>query len=76
MIKETKVILRKQTPANGMWLYRFDEQSNTYIDTQCAYLGKEDIEWTECTEEEHQEHLAHNARVQEEQEKANFEQNL
>ena len=70
------ILIRKQTPKEGMWLTRFDANSNTYNDTQCAYLGKEDTEWAECTEKEHQEHLAHNARVQEEQEKANFEQNI
>lgn len=70
------ILIRKQTPQEGMWLTRFDEQSNTYKDTKCAYLGKEDTEWAECTEKEHQEHIAHNARVQEEQEQANFEQNI
>lgn len=74
MIQE--ILIRKQTPQEGMWLTRFDANSNTYNDTQCAYLGKEDTEWGECTEKEHEQHLAHNARVQEEQEKANFEQNL
>ena len=72
MIQE--ILIRKQTPQEGMWLTRFDEQSNTYIDTQCAYLGKEDIEWAECTEEEHQEHLAHNEQVRLEMEKAMEEQ--
>lgn len=66
------ILIRKQTPKDGMWLTRFEKQSNTYTDTKCAYLGKEDTEWAECTEQEHQKHLAHNARVQEEQEKANF----
>ena len=64
------ILIRKQTPQEGMWLTRFDEQSNTYNDTQCAYLGKEDTEWAECTEEEHQEHMAHNERVREEMEKS------
>jgi hypothetical protein len=68
MIQE--ILIRKQTPQDGMWLTRFDEQSNTYIDTQCAYLGKEDTEWAECTEEEHQEHLAHNEQVRLEMEKS------
>jgi hypothetical protein len=72
MIQE--ILIRKQTPQDGMWLTRFDEQSNTYIDTQCAYLGKEDTEWAECTEEEHQEHLAHNEQVRLEMEKAMEEQ--
>ena len=68
------IIIRKQTPTEGMWLTRYDEQSNTYIDTQCAYLGKEDTEWAECTEQEHQEHLAHNEQVRLEMEKAMEEQ--
>ena len=68
------ILIRKQTPAEGMWLTRYDEQSNTYIDTQCAYLGKEDTEWAECTEQEHQEHLAHNEQVRLEMEKAMEEQ--
>ena len=66
------ILIRKQTPQEGMWLTRFDAKSNTYNDTQCAYLGKEDTEWAECTEQEHQEHLAHNKLVDEDQEKANF----
>ena len=68
MIQE--ILIRKQTPKEGMWLTRFDEQSNTYNDTKCAYLGKEDTEWDECTEQEHQEHMSHNEKVREEQEKA------
>lgn len=72
MIQE--ILIRKQTPTEGMWLTRFNKQSNTYIDTQCAYLGKEDIEWAECTEQEHQEHLAHNEQVRLEMEKAMEEQ--
>lgn len=72
MIQE--ILIRKQTPQEGMWLTRFDKQSNTYNDTQCAYLGKEDTEWAECTEKEHQEHMAHNEKVREEQEKAMNEQ--
>jgi hypothetical protein len=72
MIQE--ILIRKQTPQEGMWLTRFNEQSNTYNDTQCAYLGKDDTEWDECSEEQHQEHLSHNERVQEEMEKAMEEQ--
>ena len=68
------ILIRKQTPQDGKYLYRFD--GTQYIISNCVYLGKNDTEWEECTENEHQEHLEHNARVQEEQEKANFEQNL
>lgn len=66
------IIMRKQTPKEGMWLTRFDKQSNTYNDTKCAWLSKEDTEWEECTEKEHQEHIEHNARAQEEEEKGEF----
>ena len=69
-----QIIIRKQTPSDGMWLTRFNEELGTYSDTKCVYLGKEDTEWAECTEEEHQEHLAHNEKVQEELEKAMNEQ--
>lgn len=68
MIQE--ILMRKQTPQDGMWLTRFDKQSKTYNDTKCAWLGKEDTEWDECTEKEHQEHMAHNEQVREEMEKA------
>jgi hypothetical protein len=68
MIQE--ILIRKQTPAEGKWLTRYDKQSNIYNDTKQAYLGKEDTEWAECSEAEHQEHLAHNERVQEEMDKA------
>lgn len=64
------ILIRKQTPAEGMWLTQFDANSNTYTDSKQVYLGKGATEWTECTEEEHQEHLEHNERVREEQEKA------
>lgn len=63
------ITIRKQTPAEGKWLYRYDEQSNTYTLTKCAYLGKEDMEWQECTETEKQEFDKHNADVQAEMEK-------
>lgn len=64
------ILIRKQTPSEGKWLTRFDANSNTYNDTKQAYLGKEDAEWAECSEAEHQEHMAHNERVREEMEKA------
>lgn len=64
------ILIRKQTPQEGMWLTRFDANSNTYNDTLCAYLGKEDTEWEECREQEHQEHMVHNEKVREEMEKA------
>lgn len=62
MIQE--ILIRKQTPSEGMWLTRFDKQLNLYTDTKCAYLGKEDCEWDECSEQEHQEHLAHNTEIE------------
>lgn len=66
--------MRKQTANKGNYLYRLID--NYYIFSTEVCLGKNDPEWAECTEQEYQEHLAHNARVQEEQEKVNFEQNL
>lgn len=68
------ILIRKQTPSEGKYLYRFD--GTQYIISNCVYLGKNDTEWEECTEEQKVEFEKHNARVQEEQEKANFEQNL
>lgn len=64
------ILIRKQTPAEGMWLTQFDINSNTYTDSKQVYLGKGAIEWTECTEQEHQEHLAHNEQVRLEMEKS------
>lgn len=64
------ILIRKQTPAEGKWLYRLDENSNTYLVTKTAYLGKNDTEWDECTEEQKSAFEAHNAKVQAEQEKA------
>lgn len=69
MIQE--ILIRKQTPAEGMWLTQFDADSNTYTDSKQVYLGKGATEWAECTEEEHQEHLAHNEQVCLEMEKNN-----
>lgn len=69
-----QIIIRKQIPSNGMWLTRFNEEWGTYSDTKCVYLAKEDVEWAECTEQEHQEHLAHNEQVRLEMEKAMEEQ--
>lgn len=68
MIQE--ILIRKQTPSEGMWLTQFDANSNLYTDSKQVYLGKDAEEWEECTEQEHQEHMAHNEKVREEQEKA------
>ena len=65
-----QIIIRKQTPTEGKYLYRLDENSNTYIISTLVYLGKNDTEWDECTEELKNAFEAHNAKVQEEQEKA------
>lgn len=46
------ILIRKQTPTDGRYLYRFDEQTNRYFISTCAYLGKADTEWDECTEDE------------------------
>lgn len=68
MIQEIKVILRKQIPSKGKYLYRFD--NNRYIISTQVHLGKEDTEWDECDEVQKAEFEAHNAAaVQEELEK-------
>lgn len=66
--------IREQKASEGMWLTRYDKVSNIYIDTDVVWLGKDDVEYPECTEQEHQEHMAHNERVRKEQEKAMNEQ--
>lgn len=68
------ILIRKQTPSEGMWLTQFNANSNTYTDSKQVYLGKGAAEWVECTEEEHQEHLAHNEQVRLEMEKSMEEQ--
>lgn len=60
------ILIRKQTPSEGMYLYRFDENSNTYTISKQVFLGKEDVEWEECNEEQKNEFEAHNAKIQEE----------
>lgn len=61
------ILIRKQTPSEvNKWLYRYDTTSNTYILTQCAYLGKEDVEWDECTEDEKNKFEVHNEKINEE----------
>lgn len=54
------IIIRKQTPTEGKYLYRFDEQSNRYFISTCAYLGKADTEWDECSEDEKLSYEKHN----------------
>ena len=44
------ILIRKQTPSEGKYLYRFD--GTQYIISNCVYLGKNDTEWEECTEEQ------------------------
>lgn len=46
------ILIRKQTPTDGKYLYRFYENSNRYYVSTCVYLGKSDTEWDECTEDE------------------------
>ena len=65
-----QIIIRKQTPTEGKYLYRLDEQSNTYTISTQVYLGKNDTEWDECNEEQKIAFEAHNAKVQEEMDKA------
>lgn len=54
------ILIRKQTPTDGRYLYRFDEQTNRYFISTCAYLGKADTEWDECTEDEKIAYEKHN----------------
>ena len=55
------IIIRKQTTSEGKYLYRFD--GTQYIISNCVYLGKNDTEWEECTEEEKVEFEKHNEEV-------------
>ena len=64
-------MIRKQVASEGKYLYRFVD--NQYIISNCVYLGKNDTEWEECTEEEKVEFEKHNEEMLE---KDNFEQNL
>lgn len=57
------IIIRKQTPTTGNFLYRFDENSNRYFISTCVYLGKEDTEWDECGEKEKVEFEKHNEEL-------------
>lgn len=54
------ILIRKQTPTDGKYLYRFDENTNRYFISQCVYLGKSDTEWDECTEDEKIAYEKHN----------------
>lgn len=58
------ILIRKQTPSEGMWLYRLID--NLYIIRKQVYLGKNDTEWAECIEAEKAEFDAHNKKVREE----------
>lgn len=70
-----QVTMRKQVPSkDNLYIYRLID--NQYIIRKFVWLGKEDTEWDECNEEQKAEFEKHNERVQEEQEKANFERNL
>lgn len=68
---EQEFTMRKQVPSSeGMWLYRLDKSSNTYLIRPFVWLGKGNAEWGECNEEQKAEFEKHNAKVQEEHEKA------
>ena len=73
-------------PAEWLWRDHADDIKREFFPSVTIPSTDEPL-WHECTSSEkeqyeliwdnqHQEHLEHNARVQEEQEKANFEQNL
>lgn len=62
------ILIRKQTPSEGKWLYEFDETSNLYTITDSVFLGKDAAEWKECTEEEKIEFEKHNEEVMKDEE--------
>jgi hypothetical protein len=55
--------MRKQTANKGNYLYRLID--NYYVFTTEVYLGKNDTEWAECTEEEKSEFEKHNEEMME-----------
>lgn len=55
------ILIRKQTPTEGKYLYRFD--GTQYIISNCVYLGKNDTEWEECDETQKVEFEKHNEEV-------------
>ena len=55
------IIIRKQTPSEGKYLYRFD--GRMYIISTQVYLGKNDTEWEECTEEQKMEFERYNEEL-------------
>lgn len=54
-------MIRKQVASEGKYLYRLVD--NQYIISSEIYLGKNDTEWEECTEEEKVEFEKHNEEV-------------
>ena len=60
------ILIRKQTPSEGKYLYRFNKESNIYYISETVYLGKSDTEWDECDEAQKVEFEAHNEKVEKE----------
>lgn len=60
------ILIRKQTPSEGKYLYRFNEESNIYYISTVIYLGKNDTEWDECDETQKAEFEAHNEKIEKE----------
>lgn len=60
------ILIRKQTPSEGKYLYRFNEESNIYYISETVYLGKSDTEWDECDEAQKAEFEAHNEKIEKE----------
>ena len=54
------ILIRKQTPLTGKYLYKFDAKSNKYFIATVVYLGKSDAEWDECDEVKKAEFETHN----------------
>ena len=53
-------MIRKQVASEGKYLYRLVD--NQYIISSEIYLGKNDTEWEECTEEQKVEFEKHNEK--------------
>ena len=54
-------MIRKQVASEGKYLYRLVD--NQYIISSEIYLGKNDTEWEECTEEQKVEFEKHNEEL-------------
>ena len=60
------ILIRKQTPSQGKYLFRYNEESNIYYISTTVYLGKNDTEWDECDEAQKAEFELHNEKIEKE----------